>query len=60
MRNNEQLLLHVNQLLTFALAVQRAPQIWEELVTEIKPPLLEGSWSMELHMESMDTQLGIN
>lgn len=55
MRNNEQLLLHINQLLTLALAVQRALQIREELVTVIKLSLLGGAWSMDLHMESVET-----
>ena len=41
MRNNEQLLLHIHQLLTLSPAVQRALQIWEDqLVTVIKLSLL--------------------
>lgn len=60
MRSNEQLCLHISQLPTFAVAVQKALQEWEELVTVIKPSLLEGSWSMDPHVELVETQLGIN
>lgn len=60
MRNIEQLLLHIYQLLTLAPAVQRALQIWEEqLVTVMFEDL--GQWS---HMWSQwghhPEQLGMN